>query len=92
MINSEQDETVQQKRLVELFGNDIVEQARLIDVVDLNLNDSMTSCISAGVTSLKQLRGDPSAQHRFVAAMQPGEQLLLCMWVLEMELLDKIRE
>lgn len=76
--------------LVELFGDDIVEQAQLIDATDLNLDDRMTSSISAGVTGLKQLRGDPAAQRQFIATMQPGERVLLCMWILEMELLAKI--
>lgn len=90
-MNNVEEASIQQQRLVDLFGDDIVEQAMLIDAVDLNLSDSMTTAISAGVAGLKQRRGDMAAQRRFVAAMQPGEQLLLCMWVLEMELLDRIR-
>jgi hypothetical protein len=50
----------------------------------------MTASITAGITALKQLRKDPAAQKRLIADMQPGERLLLCMWVMEMELLDKI--
>ncbi len=78
--------------LVELFGLDTVEQASLLDVVDLNLDDKMTGAISAGVIRLKKLRGDTVAQQAMIAAIEPGERLLLCMWVMEMELLDRISE
>lgn len=77
-------------RLTTLFGAAIVEQAKLIDVVDLNLDDKMTACISAGVTGLKQRRGDTAGLRSYVESLQPGEQLLLCMWIMEMELADKL--
>jgi len=76
--------------LSRLFGQDIVEQARLVDVVDLNLDDRMTACITSGITRLKQKRGDFVAQQVMVATMEAGEKLLLCMWIIEMELMDKI--
>jgi hypothetical protein len=80
------------KALSLLFGPETVEQARLIDVVDLNLNESMIECISKGVTTLKQLRGDPGAQRDLIRNLSQGERLLLCMWIMEMDLLGKIRE
>lgn len=78
------------KGLSKLFGSDTVEQARLIDVVDLNMDERMTSTISSGLTRLKQLKNNPPAQFALVAQMEPGERLLLCMWIMEMDLLDKI--
>jgi len=85
------DQTILDRELVELFGHEIVNQAQLVDVADLNLDEKMIACISTGVTRLKQLRNNPGAQQKLLAAMGPGEQLLLCMWVMEMDLLDKIR-
>lgn len=79
------------RELSVLFGRDIVEQARLIDVVDLNLDERMTASISEGLTRLKQQRYDPAAQKALVAVMEPGERLLLCMWIMEMDLLEKIQ-
>lgn len=77
--------------LQRLFGAEIVEQAQLVDVVDLNLDDRMTACITAGLTRLKQNRDNTGTQQAIVAAMEPGEKLLLCMWVMEMGLLDKLQ-
>lgn len=74
-----------------LFGSDTVEQAALIDVVDLNMNEEMTRCISAGVTQLKKLRGQPGAQREFIQGRAPAERMLLCMWIMEMGLLDKLQ-
>ena len=78
-------------QLSSLFGSDTVEQARLIDVTDLNLDERMISCITIGLTRLKQMRNNPDAQISLVRTMEPGERLLLCMWILEMDLLEKIR-
>jgi hypothetical protein len=74
-----------------LFGAETVAQARQIDVADVNMNKEMTAGIGAGMRQLKQLRGDPRGQLNLVRAMPPGLRLLLCMWVLEMDLLDKIQ-
>ena len=74
-----------------LFSRETVEQARLIDVADLNLGDDMIRTIGAGVNRLKQLRHDPRAQAELVRAMAPGERLVLCLWIMDMDLLDRIR-
>lgn len=74
-----------------LFSRETVEQARLIDTADLNLSDDMIKTISAGVNRLKQLRHDPRAQAELVRDLTPGERLVLCMWIMDMDLLDRIR-
>lgn len=89
-MNKQAEDNPDDTRLTKLFGAEIVEQAKLIDVVDLNLDDKMTACITAGVTGLKQRRGDSAGLRRYVESLQPGEQLLLCMWIREMELTDKL--
>ena len=88
-MNTEEEQA--ESELARVFGQDTVNQARLIDAAHLNLDDSMTACITAGLNRLKQTRNDPAAQGAVISAMQPGERLLLCMWIIEMELLDKIR-
>jgi len=75
-----------------LFGRDTVEQASMIDIVDLNLNEEMTASISNGVTRLKHLKYNPDEQIQFINRMSSGERLLLCMWIIEMDLLNKIQE
>jgi len=74
-----------------LFGADIVEQARLIDIADLNLTDEMTAGIGAGIRHLKELKHDPVEQRQWVSEQEPGLRLLLCLWIMDMDLLDKIQ-
>jgi len=85
-----QNQQYQFNQLSLLFGADTVEQASMIDIADLNLNEEMTASISNGITRLKQLKYKPDEQIQLVNRMSSGERLLLCMWILEMDLLDKI--
>ncbi len=79
------------RELSYLFGEDLVEQARLIDIADLNLTDEMTAEIGEGVRHLKQLKHDPEAQRQWVSEQAPGLRLLLCLWIMDMDILDKIQ-
>jgi len=79
------------EELSRLFGRDTVEQACLLDIADINLSDKMVQSISDGMTRLKQSSGNIKDQRNLIQDMAPGERLLLCMWVREMELLEKIR-
>ncbi len=79
------------KELSCLFDRETVEQAALLDIADINLSDEMVQCISNGITRLKQVTGDTEAQRNLIQDMTPGEQLLLCMWIREMDLLGKIQ-
>lgn len=74
-----------------LFGEDIVGQARLIDIADLNLTDEMTTCIGEGIRQLKQLKHDPEEQWQWVSEQAQGLRLLLCLWIMDMDILDKIQ-
>lgn len=74
-----------------LFGHDIVEQAHMIDIADLNLTDEMTTSIGEGIRQLKQLQHDPEAQQQWISKQAPGLRLLLCLWIMDMNLLDKIQ-
>ncbi len=100
MIDTEHEDDLMQKiagdessarELSFLFGEEIVEQARLIDISDLNMTDEMTAGIGEGIRQLKQLRNDPEAQRQWVGKQEPGLRLLLCLWIMDMDLLDKIQ-
>lgn len=100
MIDTEHDNDLQHdiageaslaRELSFLFGADIVAQARLLDVADLNLTDKMTAGIGTGIRQLKELKHDPEAQRHWVSKQAPGLQLLLCLWIMDMDLLDKIQ-
>jgi hypothetical protein len=91
--NPDQDIAVreaQARDLANLFGDGIVAQARLIDIADLNMTDEMTAAIGEGMRKLKQLRNDPQAQRQWLEQQQAGLRLLLCLWIMDMELLEKI--
>lgn len=78
------------KVLANLFGEEIVTQAELIDIANLNISDDITSCISDGVVKLKKMKGNTTSQRDLINKMSQGEKLVLCMWIMDMGLLDKL--
>ena len=89
-VDIEARETRIHSGLVSLFGKDIVEQAGLIDIADLNVSDEIASSISNGVIQLKKHKGKTEAQRAMIEKMPQGEKLVLCMWIMDMDLLDKL--
>jgi hypothetical protein len=81
-----------QKELSFLFGTEIVELASQIDVSDLNLNKEMTDSIAAGVKLLKQQKNRPDEQRILLDKMEAGARIVLCLWIMDMDLLDKIQD
>ena len=80
-----------ERELSYLFGEDIVDQAGLIDAADLTLNDDMARFISDGVTQLKNMKDQPGSQKIFIGQLAAGQRLVLCMWIMEMGLLEKLQ-
>lgn len=74
-----------------LFGKETVEQANQIDIVDLNLNKDILDCISTGIRKLKELKNNPQAQIAMVNELEAGARIVLCLWIMDMGLLEKIR-
>lgn len=74
-----------------LFGEDIFEQASHIDIAEINMSQEITSSIATGIKQLKELKNDPVAQKDLVESMEAGTRILLCLWILDMELLDRIQ-
>ena len=100
MSNTEHDNDIRQdiaegvslaRELSFLFGEDVVKQAQLIDIADLNMTDDMTAAVTEGVRQLKQMKGDPAAQREWVQKQTSGLCLLLCLWIMDMNILDKIQ-
>ncbi len=91
LMQSIEDYERMNKELSFLFGKETVDQARQIDIVDLNLNDEMIGSITAGIRQLKKLKDNPNAQIKLVNEMEPGTCLVLCMWIMDMGLLEKIQ-
>jgi len=91
LIQSVKEEERLKAELAFLFGKETVDLASQIDIADLNLNEKMTDSISSGVKKLKDLRHDPQAQADYINQMEHGARLLLCMWIMDMDLLGKIQ-
>jgi hypothetical protein len=91
LINDRVEDESVARELSFLFGEVVIEQSRLIDIADLNLHDEMTTKIGEGIRHLKDLKHDPEAQRRWVSEQSPGLKLLLCLWIMDMGILDKIQ-
>ena len=92
LIQSVEDYERSNDELAFLFGRETVEQADQLDIADLNMNKEIVACIADGIRTLKELQDNPAAQVNFVNGLEPGARLLLCMWVMDMGLLKKIRK
>ena len=92
LIQSMEDYERSNDELAFLFGRETVEQAGQLDIADLNLNEEIVACITGGIRTLKELQHNPRAQVNFVNGLEPGARLLLCLWVMDMGLLEKIRK
>ena len=90
-VQSTEENERAQDELAFLFGKETVEQAGQLDIADLSLSDEIAACIADGIKTLKQLQDKPAAQVNFVNSLQPGARLLLCMWIMDMDLLKKIQ-
>ncbi|MGI9229010.1 MAG: hypothetical protein ACR2P9_04035 [Gammaproteobacteria bacterium] len=76
--------------LTALFGPETVKLAAQLDTANLNINDSMTKTIGAGVSRLKTLKGNTAGQQDYVASLEGGARLLLCLWIMDMSLVSKL--
>lgn len=74
-----------------LFGDTVAEQANHIDIADINMNKEITQSIASGVRQLKELKNNSQGQRELVNTMEPGARILLCLWIMDMDLLDKIQ-
>ncbi len=92
LVQSMEDYERTSEELAFLFGRETVEQADQLDIADLNLNEEIVACIAGGIRTLKELQDNPGAQVNYVNGLQPGARLLLCLWVMDMGLLEKIRK
>ena len=91
-VETREDRDRAQDELAFLFvRRETVEQAEQLDIADLNLSDEIAACIADGIRTLKQLQDQPAAQVNFINSLQPGARLLLCLWIMDMDLLKKIR-
>jgi hypothetical protein len=78
-----------ERRILEakaLFGRSLVRLARMTDPADLELTAETMDAVHDAADELLEHAGDPRAQGRVVAALNPQTRLLLCMWVIDLSL------
>jgi hypothetical protein len=78
-----------ERRILEakaLFGRTLVRQARMTDPADLELTAEAMDAVHDAADELLEHAGDPRAQGRVVAALNPQTRLVLCMWVIDLSL------
>lgn len=69
-----------------LFGRSLVRAARYTDPADIEITAEAMDAVHDAADELLELAGDPRAQGRVVAALNPPTRLVLCMWVIDLSL------
>lgn len=79
-----------QAELVSLFGRGMVDRAKATDVVDLELTASRVDAVHDATDALLQHPGKPKLQQATVAALDDMTTLMLCMWLMDTGLAERI--
>jgi len=73
-----------------LFGQATVHQAKQSDIVDLDLDIEFLNGVSEIAGQLLKLTGQPIQQRKFVARLNADNRLMLCMWLMDTGIADKL--
>ena len=76
--------------LVSLFGRELVDKARVTDVVDLELTASRMDAVHDATDALLKHSGKPKLQQATIATLDDMTALMLCMWVMDTGFADRI--
>lgn len=79
-----------ERELAALFGEDCLAQARVTDPADLHLTADLMETVWDAADDLLRDAGNPEKQRATIAAIPEGTRLVLCMWVLDLELAGKL--
>jgi len=70
----------------------VVSQARLTDPAELDLSAALMEAVWDAADQLLRDAGNPYAQRAYVQGMPEAARLVLCMWVMDLELVRKLQE
>jgi hypothetical protein len=76
--------------LAVLFGDVTVRIARMVDPVMLALSADLMDRVHDGADALLARSGRPDAQRRYVAGLPSDVRLILCMWMMDLDLAAKL--
>ena len=73
-----------------LFGKKTVTRAKRTDIVDLRVDADFMDGIADTAGQLLEAKDNPRKQRRLVGSMDQDKRLVLCMWVMDMEMTDRL--
>lgn len=87
MARRKKRELVELKRL---FGEPVVYLARITDPASLDLSAALMDRVHDGADALLALKGHPQEQCRYIGELPFDVRLVLCMWLLDLDLAAKL--
>ena len=75
-----------------LFGDVVCSVASGTDAATLDLSAGLMDRVHDGADALLKLRQHPDEQMRYVSELPFDVRLVLCMWLLDCELADKLAQ
>ena len=78
------------RELVSLFGADMVSKAQATDVAGLSLSAELMDAVHDAADRLLTVAGRPEEQRRIVSELPSLTRLVLCMWIMDMELAARL--
>ena len=75
-----------------LFGDVVCSVAAVTDAATLDLSVGLMDRVHDGADALLKLSQHPGEQMRYVSELPFDVRLVLCMWLLDCELADKLAQ
>ena len=79
-----------ERELAALFGNDLVHRASVTDPAELDLSAELMDAVWDAADRLLRDAGNPPAQRAYVEGLSAAVRLVLCMWILDLDLAGKL--
>ena len=79
-----------ERELSALFGKELVDRARFTDPAELDLSAELMDTVWTGADQLLRDAGNPTVQRAFVEQLPDAVRLVLCMWIMDLELAGKL--
>ena len=73
-----------------LFGEVVCSVAAVTDAATLDLSSGLMDRVHDGADALLARSGRPDAQRRYVAGLPSDVRLILCMWMMDLDLAAKL--
>lgn len=78
------------RQVKRLFGEPVAFLATITDPATLDLSAALMDRVHDGADALLTMRGNLAEQHRYISALPFTERLVLCMWLMDMDLAAKL--